>query len=450
MDIFDRLKNLIGDESRITRCEKVRAEHSKDCSSYHIGNLPDCVVFPKNVEEIKKIVEFANEGNIPLVPFGLGTSVEGQIVPTRGGISLSFQKMNNIIEVCPEDFYVKVQPGVTRVQLNEELKKYGMFFPVDPGLDATIGGMAATNASGTNAVYYGAMKHQILGLEVVLATGEVIRTGGAYLKSSSGYNLTSLFVGSEGTLGIFTELILKIHSVPRFIMTAKAVFNDVESASHAAIHVLRNNGSVCKLELLDQSTISAINRYKQTSYTELPTLFIEIMENHFTQVKEMLLLSDCCELEVEDIDEKREQLWSIRHEAAFAIKNLFPGKKLMATDVCVPLTILPVAIRNAREVMDRNDMKGSILGHVGDGNFHAVFAVAPFDQGDLERAQHVNNAIVQFALNNGGTCSGEHGIGLGKMNYLEQEHGASVFIMKKIKDMFDPKGILNPGKIFTS
>jgi len=453
MSIIDDLSKIILDESRISNHYQLLLEHGKDQSSYHPVHLPDVVVFPKNKDEIRDIVKYAFESNIPIVPFGLGSSVEGQVIPVQGGISLDLTRMNRILEIHPDDFVVKVEPGVTRNQLNQALKQHNLFFPVDPAVDATIGGMAATNASGTNAVKYGAMKDQVLGLEVILANGDVISTGGSYIKSAAGYNLSGLFVGSEGTLGIFTELILRVYSIPEHTITLRAAFPDVLNASKSVVKMMKENLSIGCVELVDEKTVSAINRFKNMELSPHPQLFLElsgkenIVHNDLIIAKEIIKTEGCTDIEYALNPQEREQLWAARHEAAFAIQSLEPHKRLLATDVCVPITGLPKAIQYMRQIMDEHQLEGAILGHVGDGNFHAVFAVDPDNESDVQRAKAVNDAIVDYALKNRGTCSGEHGVGIGKMKYLHQQHGNLLLTMSEIKKLFDSKNILNPGKM---
>jgi D-lactate dehydrogenase (cytochrome) len=363
--------------------------------------------------------------------------------------------MNDILEVRPEDFVAKVEPGVTHGQLNERLKDHGLFFPVDPGWDASLGGMAATNASGTNAVRYGAMRDQILGLEVVLADGTVMRTGGMAMKSSAGYDLTRLFVGSEGTLGVFTEITLRLYPIPESAVAARAVFPDIEQAGQAAVSMIRTGMQIGRVELVDARTIEAVNGYKGTEYIVAPTLFLEFsgsetaIERDVTMTREISESEGCEAFEFESDEEGRERLWEARHEAYFAIEELFPERRTMTTDVCVPISYLPEALQEARKTIESYGLDGVILGHVGDGNYHAVFPVDPNDESELEVAEKVNFEIVDYALKRGGTSTGEHGIGSGKTEYLRKEHGDSLAFMRKIKKLADPNEIMNPGKIFS-
>ncbi|PZN12533.1 MAG: 2-hydroxy-acid oxidase [Bacillota bacterium] len=430
----------------------MRENHSHDFS-YHAPRLPDAVVFPESTEEVSAVLRFANQRRIPVVPFGAGSSLEGHVVPVAGGISLDLTRMDQIVEVRPDDFLVRVQAGVTRSRLNRRLAQEGLFFPVDPGADATIGGMVATNASGTNAVRYGAMKHQVLGLEVVLADGRIIRTGSRAVKTSAGYNLTGLFVGSEGTLGVITEATLRVYPMPEHVVAARAAFPTVEAAARVAVGLIRAGVPVARVELVDEATIRAVNAYKKTAYPERPTLFLEFSGDEASVraevafARDLAALEECLGFEYESDPAAREKLWEARHHAALAIAAAAPGKKMMVTDVCVPLSHLPDAIRHARRTAEEHGIYAAILGHVGDGNYHAAFMVDPCDPEDVARAERVNAAIVQYALARGGTCTGEHGVGVGKKRYLAAEHGGALELMRAIKGVLDPNGILNPGKV---
>ncbi|GAX90174.1 FAD-binding oxidoreductase [Effusibacillus lacus] len=453
MDLVTELRNLLTDE-QVTANPTVLENHSRD-ESYHAPSLPDVVVFPKDKEDVRKVLQFANDHGIPVVPFGLGTSLEGHVIPYKGGISLDFQMMNRILEVRPDDMLVRVQPGVTRTQVNNELKKFGLFFSVDPGADATLGGMAATNASGTTAVRYGVMRDQVRDLEVVLADGRVIRTGGLAAKSSSGYHLTGLFVGSEGTLGVFTELTLRVYGIPEAILAARAVFPTVKNAVDAAVAIRSTGIPVARVELVDARSIRQVNSHSKTHYPEMPTLFLEFHGNEdglkrdVASARELAMDQGCLAFEFETDSKARSQLWEARHNLAYAFIHGFPGKKQMVTDVCVPLTELPGAVEYARELLNDAGMEGGVLGHVGDGNFHVIMMVNPGDRADLHRAESLNEKIVEYAISRGGTCTGEHGVGVGKAKYQRREHGDALAVMHSFKQVLDPKGILNPGKIFS-
>jgi D-lactate dehydrogenase (cytochrome) len=443
-------------EDRVVSGEEDLKRHGGGIFTYHAPVRPDAVVYPESRDEVVEILRFANERRVPIVPFGQGSSLEAHTIPVNGGISLDLGRMNRILEVRPDDFIARVQPGLTHEALNAALAEHGLLFPVDPGWDASLGGMAGTNASGTNAVKYGVMRDQVLGVEAVLADGTVMRTGGMAMKSSAGYDLTGLFVGSEGTLGVFTELILRLYPLPEWTVAARAVFPDIEAAGRAAVAMIRTGMRIGRVELVDARTVDAVNTYKGTDYAAAPTLFLEFsgskagVESEVEIARETSALEGCPTFEVEADEEAREKLWEARHDAALAIRDLYPGMGMMSTDVCVPISNLPGALRHAREAVESHGLDGSILGHVGDGNYHAVFPVDPDDEADQERAEAVNAEIVDYALQRGGTCTGEHGIGLGKSGHLQKEHGDSLPFMREIKRIADPNGIMNPGKIFSS
>lgn len=449
----DELLGIISDESRVSVNETVLEHHSRGFS-YHTPVLPDVVVFPKTEDEVVKIVHFAKKRSIPIVPFGAGTSLEGHVIPVQGGISMDFSLMNRIAELRPEDFLVKVEPGVTRTQLNKQLKKYGLFFPVDPGADATIGGMAATNASGTNAIRYGAMKHNVLGLRCVLADGRVIPMGGETVKSSAGLHLTDLMIGSEGTLGIFTEITLKLYGIPETIVAAKVVFPHLKAAGEAATGVLQGGIPIGRIELVDSRTIEALNLYKGTHFMEQPTLFLEFagssetVQHDIQLAKDIMEDSGCLSFEFEEDSIKRAELWEARHQAALAITSKYPGKLHVSTDVCVPISKLTDALEKARELVETYRLDAAILGHVGDGNFHTSLAIDPNIPDEVDRFQKMNEQLVSYALQQGGTCTGEHGVGIGKKKFLLKEHKEGLEVMRAIKKTLDPEGLLNPGKIY--
>lgn len=450
MNLTEALRQLVGHE-QVSVNPTMLEQHSRD-ESYHRPHTPDVVVFPRNAAEVSEVVKFANSHRIPVVPFGMGTSLEGHVIPYQGGITLDFQRMNQIVEIRPEDQLVRVQPGVTRSQLNKELKKYGLFFSVDPGADATLGGMAATNASGTTAVRYGVMRDQVRDLEVVLANGQIIRTGGLAVKSSAGYNLTGLFVGSEGTLGIFTELTLRVYGIPESILAARASFPSVESAVRTAVSLLAVGIPIARVELVDRVSMEKLNRHSGTHYEEAPTLFLEFHGNEAGLQQDVQFAKDlaadhgCRGFAFETDAKGRNTLWEARHNLAYAFVHGSKGKKIMVTDVCVPLSELAGAITYAREQIEAAGVEGGLLGHVGDGNFHALLLVDPTNRDDLDRAERVNANLVDYALRCGGTCTGEHGVGVGKLKYLRREHGEALDLMRQVKQLFDPHNILNPGK----
>jgi D-lactate dehydrogenase (cytochrome) len=453
MDLLAGLGTILPEDRLVSGGDDLE-RHGGGVFTYHAPVHPDAVVYPESRDEVVGVLRFANEHLIPIVPFGKGSSLEAHTLPVHGGISLDLGRMDRILEVRPDDFIARVQPGLTHGALNVALAEHGLLFPVDPGWDASLGGMAGTNASGTNAVKYGVMRDQVLGAEVVLADGTVMRTGGMAMKSSAGYDLTGLFVGSEGTLGVFTELILRLYPLPGWTVAARAVFPDIEAAGRAAVVMIRTGMRIGRVELVDARTIDAVNTYKGTDYAAAPTLFLEFsgskasVESDVEVARETSVSEGCSSFEFEADEEAREKLWEARHDAALAISDLYPGMGMMATDVCVPISDLPGALRHARDIIESRGLDGAILGHVGDGNYHAVFPVDTGDEADQERAEAVNEEIVDYALERGGTCTGEHGIGLGKTEHLQKEHGDSLPFMREIKRIADPNGIMNPGKVF--
>ncbi|MBK3493532.1 FAD-binding protein [Viridibacillus sp. YIM B01967] len=449
--IVESLKQFL-DGDQISTNETIRELHGQD-ESYHEACLPDIVVFPKTKEQVCNIMKLANTLVVPVVPFGRGSSLEGHVIPYKNGITIDFSLMDKILEIREEDLLVKVQPGVTRMQLNKELKKYGLFFSVDPGADASLGGMAATNASGTTAVRYGVMRDQVRDLEVVLADGRIINTGNLAAKSSSGYHLNGLFVGSEGTLGCFTELTLKVYGIPEFEIAARAVFPTVENAIAAVTSILQVGIPIARVELVDEESIRQVNHYSDMDYAEKPTLFIEFHGNEAGLIQDVAFTREimedngCVEVQFETDNAARHKLWEARHNLAYAYTHGHPGKKQMVTDVCVAISDLADAVRFAREQLNSANLPGGILGHVGDGNFHALVMIDMKNVEEVKRADDFNESIVQFALDRNGTCTGEHGVGVGKQKYQAKEHGEAFHVMETIKIALDPKNILNPGKI---
>ncbi|MER1958408.1 MAG: FAD-linked oxidase C-terminal domain-containing protein [Solibacillus sp.] len=452
MIYIDQLQLLLSNE-QVTTNAVLLEQHGKD-ESYHEPHLPDVVVFPKTSEEISKVLAFANENRIPVVPFGLGTSLEGHIIPYNGGISLDLSLMSAVLEVRSDDFLVKVQPGVTRSQLNKELKKHGLFFSVDPGADATLGGMAATNASGTTSVRYGIMRDQVRDLEVVLANGDIIHTGGLAAKSSSGYHLNGLLIGSEGTLGVITELTLRVYGIPEKVVAGRATFTTVQQAVDSVVALKQAGIPMARIELVDKRSIERVNATSGTTFAETPTLFLEFHGNEAGLASDVAfateLLDDngCLDIQFEQDERNRNQLWELRHNLAYTYIHSAPKKRLMTTDVVVPINSLPEAIENSRAKIESLQIDAGIVGHVGDGNYHIILMVDMNDSADIARAKQLNEHVVEFALSLGGTCTGEHGVGVGKAKYQQQEHGLAYNWMKQIKKLLDPNNILNPGKIF--
>ncbi|WP_047866219.1 FAD-binding oxidoreductase [Rubrobacter aplysinae] len=451
MSLASELAAILSEDRVVTSGEEV-GRHGGGVAD-HSPRPPEAVVYPESREEVAAVLVFAGEYGVSVTPFGQGSSLEGHVVPERGGISLDTSRMDRIVELRPEDLIARVEPGVTHERLNRELAPHGLFFPVDPGWDASIGGMAATNASGTNAVRHGVMRDQVLGLEVALANGSLMTTGGLSAKSSAGYDLTSLFVGSEGTLGVFTGITLRLKPLPEMAIAARATFGSVEEAGEAAIVMIRSGMLVGRVELVDERTVAAVNAYSGTAYPESPTLFLEFsgdeaaVEADTGRAREIARSGGCDSFEHEQDPAARETLWEARHKAGLAVRALNPGKATISTDVCVPISDLPGALGAARRTISEAGFEGAILGHVGDGNYHAIFPMDASDPGDVDRASRVNAEIVDYALARGGTCTGEHGIGSGKRRSLEKEHGDSIPLMRGIKRLLDPDGILNPGKV---
>ena len=444
------LSALLGD--RFTTSLPVREHHGKD-ESYHTPFPPDGVAFANSTEEVSAIVKICAKHKLPIIPFGTGTSLEGGIAALAGGITIDLSGMQQILRVSPEDLDVTVQAGVTRKQLNEHLRDTGLFFPIDPGANASLGGMTATRASGTNAVRYGTMRENVLGLTVVLADGRVIKTGGRARKSAAGYDLTRLFVGSEGTLGIITEVTLKLYGIPEAISSAVCAFPTIKGAVDTVIQTIQVGVPVARIELLDEVQIDAVNKYSKLDYAVAPTLFFEF---HGTEagVKEQAEMVAAIAQEHGGMEfawatrpEDRSKLWQARHDAYYAALALRPGSKGWPTDVCVPISRLADCILETKKDLAESDMLAPMVGHVGDGNFHLVYVLDPENPAEMAEAQRLADKMVTRALEMGGTCTGEHGIGYGKMAFLEQETGEAFNVMGDLKRAFDPDNLLNPGKV---
>jgi D-lactate dehydrogenase (cytochrome) len=452
-DLRAELLRVVPDERRVTTSPSVLDQHGQD-PSYHAHRLPDVVVYPETTEEVSRVLAWANGAAVPVVAFGAGTSLEGHVIPLAGGISLDLTRMDRVLEIRPEDLTARVQAGVMRSALAAAAGGHGLLFPVDPGADASLGGMAATNASGTTTVRYGGMRANVLALEVVLADGSVLRTGSRAAKTSAGYNLTSLFVGSEGTLGVITELVLRLYGIPEHVVTLRAAFPDLDAACRAAVALAGSGVTVTRLELLDAATVRAVNAYKATSYPEAPSLFVEFggseagVAGDLEATREIVDDEGCTAFESQRDAAGRARLWEARHHVLFALVHGSPGKLHKSTDACVPISELPGAVRHARKAVERLGLDATIVAHAGDGNYHVLFMLDPADPGEREAAERLNGEIVEYALARGGTSTGEHGIGLGKIGYLEREHGDLLPLMRGIKQLLDPNGILNPGKIF--
>ena len=444
-DLRAELLRLVPDESRVSVVQSVLDAHAGDLS-YHAPHRPDVVVFCESTQEVAAVLAHANAAVIPVVAFGAGTSLEGHVIPLEGGISLDLTRMDAVLAVRPDDLTATVQAGVTRSRLEAASGPHGLWFPVDPGADATLGGMAATNASGTTTVRYGGMRAHVLALEVVLADGRVVRTGTRAVKTSAGYNLTELFIGSEGTLGVITELTVRLHPIPDHVVVARAAFPSVEAACRAAAAIIGAGVLVTRCELLDAMTIGALNAYKGTTFVESPHLFLEL-SGDVGEARELAEDEGATAFDSETDPTARARMWDARHNALHASLALSPGSRAMTTDVAVPLSELAAAMEKGRRALDASGLHGGIVGHVGDGNFHVAFLLDPGDADSVARAESLNAALVDDALARGGTCTGEHGIGLGKLVYLAREHGDLVPLYRAIKQLLDPNGILNPGKV---
>ncbi len=437
---------------RLSEAPAVRERFGKD-ESFHASIPPDAVVTPHTTEEVSQIVVLCAEHQVPVIPYGTGTALEGHVAALQGGISINLQEMNQVIELHADDLDVVVQPGVTRKQLNRHLRDSGLFFPIDPGADASIGGMTACRASGTNAVRYGTMRENVLALTVVLADGRVIQTSRRSRKSAAGYDLTRLFVGSEGTLGVITEITLRLYGIPEAISSAVCTFPDVDSAVNTAIATIQYGIPIARMELLDEPQIDAINRYSKTDLTVAPTLFLEFhgtsrgVEEQSQMVQGIASESGGDNFEWTTNTEERSRLWQARHDAAYASKALRPDGEIWATDVCVPISHLAQCIRETQQDIRESKLMAPIVGHVGDGNFHLCLLVDKGDPEESQRALDLHERMFMRDLAMGGTCTGEHGIGYGKLDFLVAEHGEAVSVMRTIKQALDPDNIMNPGKI---
>ncbi|NYZ15826.1 FAD-binding protein [Azospirillum sp. RWY-5-1] len=447
---IDELHRLL--PGRVSTAMAVRMHHGTDVS-FHAPHPPDAVVFPHGTDEVSGVAACCARHGVPMIPFGTGTSCEGHIAALHGGVCIDLSEMREILRVGVEDLDVTVQAGVTRKQLNEHLRDTGLFFPIDPGADASLGGMTVTRASGTNAVRYGTMRENVLGLTVVLADGRVIRTGGRARKSAAGYDLTRLFVGSEGTLGIVTEVTLRLYGIPEAISAAVCPFPTLAGAVDTAIAVIQAQIPVARMELLDELQMRATNLYSRLDHPVLPTLFFEFHGSE-AAVAEQVAAVQAIAADNGETDfrwaskpEERTRLWQARHDAWWAALALRPGAKGWPTDVCVPISRLAECIAGTRRDIDEAGLLAPILGHVGDGNFHLCYILDPDDPDEMARVRSVNARMIARALAMGGTCTGEHGIGYGKLDELRAEHGDAVDVMAAIKRALDPRALMNPGKV---
>jgi D-lactate dehydrogenase (cytochrome) len=436
--------------NRLSMSQALREQHANTLTWLKL-EPPDAVLFAETAAEVSEVVRLCAEARVPIIPFGTGTSLEGHVNAPFGGLSLDLSPMNRIIAVHEGDLDCVVEPGVTRKVLNDHLRDAGLFFPVDPGADASLGGMAATRASGTNAVRYGTMRDAVLGLEAVLADGSIITTGGRARKSSAGYDLTRLLVGSEGTLGIITSLTLRLHGIPETILSGICPFGSIEGACNATIAALQMGLPLARIELADEVQIRACNAYSHLALPEAPTLFVEFhgtpagAREQVEAFAEIARAEGGGELEWAERQEDRTRLWQARHDAYWAARALKPGAELLTTDVCVPISALAACVVETRKDIDRLGLLAPIVGHVGDGNFHVMPLIDPEERG---KAREFVDRLIERALRFEGTCSGEHGVGQGKISYLATEHGLGIGVMAAIKKALDPLNILNPGKIF--
>lgn len=449
--VLESLSHAYGSES-VSSVASVLAQHGRG-ESHHSVAPPDGVFFPDSTEAVADAVAHCARLGIPIVPFGAGTSLEGHVAAVHGGLTIDFSRMNRVLRVSPEDLDCQVQSGVTRVQLNAVLARDGLFFPVDPGADASIGGMTGTGASGTNAVGYGTMRENVLGLTVVLADGRVIRTGGRSRKSSAGYDLTRLLVGSEGTLGVITEVTLRVRGIPEEIASAVCSFPTLHDAAATAIDAVQQGVPIARVELLDERQMAASAEYSGVQYDEAPTLFMEFhgtpaaVREQAESLREFAADHGGSDFQWTVDTAERTKLWQARHDAYYAALALRPGCSALTTDVCVPVSLLADSVAAAKVMLEESGLTYTIVGHVGDGNFHAILVFDPTDEDEARQVRHANDRIVRAAIDVGGTCTGEHGVGYGKMAHLREEHGDSVDVMAAIKHALDPQGILNPGKI---
>lgn len=440
-------------DGRLSTADVIREHHSHG-ESYHAAAVPDAVCFPHSNEEVSEILKISQKHQVPVIPFGAGTSMEGQINAIHGGITIDMREMNKILRISPEDLQATVQAGVPRKQLQKALENTGFTFFIDPGADATIGGMTSTRASGTTAVRYGTMRENVMALTVVLADGRVIHTGSRARKSAAGYDLTHLFVGAEGTLGVITEVTLRLHPLPEAVGAACATFPTIRDAVETAIGVIQLGVTVARIELMDEGQIDACNRYSKTNYPVAPILFFEFHSDSVRgaseqaeMVKKLAEEHDATGFQWFASPEERETLWKMRHEAYFATLAIRPGAKTFTTDICVPISRLADCIVESKKDVANAPFPATVVGHVGDGNFHMAFVLDPNNPAEHDEALRLEEKIIRRALEMGGTCTGEHGIGFGRKKYLPVEHGAALEAMRAIKQALDPDNRMNPGKM---
>ena len=451
--LIEALKSRFG--AQFSEAMAVREQHGRDESAFTTVPPPAGVVFAQSTADVQDAIKLCAQHKVPVIPYGVGSSLEGHLLAVQGGISLDVSRMNQVLAVNAEDLTVTVQPGVTRKQLNDEIKSTGLFFPIDPGADASIGGMAATRASGTNAVRYGTMRENGRALEVVTAQGEAIRTGTRAKKSSAGYDLTRLFVGSEGTLGVITEVTLRIYPLPEAVSAAICSFPTIADAVTTVIQTIQIGVPIARVELIDGNSVRAVNQYAKLSLREEPMLLMEFhgspagVKEQAETVQEIAREHRGADFEWADTPEERTRLWTARHNAYFAAVQSRPGCRCITTDTCVPISRLADALLDTVAEADESGIPYFLVGHVGDGNFHVGYLIDPDDDDERARAEALNHRVVQRAIALQGTCTGEHGVGLHKMGFLIDEAGAgAVAMMRTIKQALDPDNIMNPGKVF--
>ncbi|OED34394.1 lactate dehydrogenase [Chromatiales bacterium (ex Bugula neritina AB1)] len=445
------LKQRFGE--RFLTGDSIREQHAHTLT-YLRNQPPDAVVYAENSSDVALIVEICAEHNCPVIPFGTGSSLEGQLNAPEGGVSIDMSQMNEVVEIHPEDLTVTVQPGITRKALNSYLRDTGLFFPIDPGADASIGGMASTRASGTNAVRYGTMKDNVLGVRAVMADGREIKTASRARKTAAGYDLTRLLVGSEGTLGVITEVTLKLHGLPESVAGGICNFPDISSACQAAIQTIQYGIPIARIELLDPVQVAACNAYSKLNLAEKPTVFVEFHGSDASTAEQSAMfgeiVSDCggSDFQWTSDEEKRSKLWQARHDAYWAARGLRPSAEAIVTDACVPISQLAACVEQTCQDIKEHNLLAPIVGHVGDGNFHTSVLVDMNSESELLEAKQFAERLSHRAISMGGTCTGEHGIGQGKKAYLREELGDTVDFMATIKAAMDPGNIMNPGKIF--
>jgi D-lactate dehydrogenase (cytochrome) len=449
--VIEALRGILGD--RVSASDSVREHHSHG-ESWHAPGLPDLVVFPNSTAEVSAIVKLCAQHQTPVVAFGMGSSLEGHVNAIRGGVSIDLTRMTKVVRLSPEDLDITVEAGLTRLKLDAHLKNTGLMFPIDPGADATIGGMAATRASGTTAVRYGTMRDNVLGMTVVLADGSIIHTGGRARKSSSGYDLTRLFVGSEGTLGVITELTLRLYGRPEAVRAAVCPFESMAGAAATVIQTIQLGIPVARIEIIDEAQLQVVNAYSKTNYPLAPTLFFEFhgisessVEDQFRAVEEIAREHGAKGFKWAATLEDRTTLWQARHNAYYATVASRPGARAWTTDICVPISHLAECILETQADLKAANIIAPLVGHAGDGNFHLIIMLNPDDQAEFSAVTRLSERLVERALKFGGTCSGEHGVGVGKLKYLAAEHGAALDVMRSIKRAIDPNNLMNPGKL---